>query len=148
MLGDKENDISFSVAWALSKCPAFLREFVKSVLHLVVSPDSVSINMQHYEEHRGITDIELELPGSFFVIIEGAEIVTNMHSKIREIPKQQWEPYFLCKLGRPFAPGREVRVGRIYRNGRVWCMLDTLFTSKTIAQARDHSKKRWEGEEL
>ena len=40
------------------------------------------------------------------------------------------------------------RVGKIYPNGRVWCMLDTLFTSKTISQARDISKKRWEGEEL
>jgi len=47
-----------------------------------------------------------------------------------------------------FAPNREVRVGGIYPNGRVWCMLDTLFTSRTIARARDISKKRWEREEL
>jgi len=312
LLGDKENDISFSVAWALSKCPFFLKEFIKVVLRLNVNPDDININLQHYEKRRGITDIELELPGSFFIIIEakrgwhlpgrqqlskyvrrksllrsraplkklivlsgcskeyaainldpksigsikidpiswqeiavmakrsksksshaekrllddiliylkevidmqridsnwvyvvaigkvvpkkwrisyfdivekkryyfhpiggngwpkeppnyialryygrlqsihhieGVEIITHMHRRIKEIPDQEWKPHFLYKLGKPFAPGNEVRVGKIYPNGRVWCMLDTLFTSKTISQARDISKKRWEGEEL
>ena len=80
--------------------------------------------------------------------IESAEVVTNMHSRIREIPKQEWSPHFLYKLGRPFVPDKEVRVGNIFRNGRVWCMLDTLFTSKTISRARDISKKRWYKEVL
>lgn len=312
LLGDKENNISFSVAWALAKCPIFLKEFIRSSLQLDIDPDSVNINLQHYEKHRGITDIELEFPGRFFIVIEakrgwhlpnkhqlnkyarrksllrtkaplkkfivlsgcskeyadinlefksinrikidsiswqevavmakrskrksnhsekrlldelliylkeavdmqridsnrvyvvslgkqvprkwrisfreivnkkrlyfhplgisgwpkeppnymafryhgrlqsihhieGSEIVTNIHDIIREIPKEEWRPHFLYKLGKPFTPEKEVRVGKIFRNGRVWCMLDTLFTSKTIAQARDISKRRWEREEL
>lgn len=312
LLGDKENDISFSVAWALSKCPLFLKIFIKNTLNYDVDPTKVKINLQHYEKDTGITDIEIELPGHFFIIIEAKrgwhlpsknqlkkyaqrksflqsaaplkkfivlsgcskdyadiylelksikgtkiepvswqevavmakhskrksknaekrlvdellnylkevvdmqkidsnwvyvvslgmdvprgwrisfldivnkkrfyfhavgvkgwpkeppnyiafryygrlqsihhiesyDIVTNMHAKIPEIPKQEWNPHFLYKIGRPIVPDKEVKVGRIFRNGRVWCMLDTLFTSKTIAQARDISKKRWEGEEL
>ena len=307
LLGEKENDISFSVAWALSKCPFFLKGFIEKVAHIAVDPSLVKINLQHYEKDGGITDIELESPGKLFIIIEakrgwilpgerqlGAykkrrsfsqsnaaikkfvvlsdykkpyvgncgeltylekskaeilsweevariaarskqgsshrekhlidelliylrevvymqkidsnwvfivslgsylprgwkisfidlvekkklyfhsvgkrgwpkeppnyiafryygklqsihriedwDVVRNMHGRIREIPKGDWgEDYFLYKLGKRFAPGHEVKTGGIYANGRVWCMLDTLFTCKTIKQARDISKTR------
>ena len=58
--------------------------------------------------------------------VEGYEVVTNMHSRIHEMPSREWEPHFLYKLGPPFGPSKEVRTGEIYRNGRVWCMLLTL----------------------
>lgn len=74
--------------------------------------------------------------------IEGYEVATNMHSRIRQIPSEEWEPHFLYKLGLPFRPSKEVPTGRIYPNGRVWCMLDTLFTYDTISEARDHTKER------
>lgn len=77
--------------------------------------------------------------------IEGYEVVTDMHSKIAEIPKEEWSPHFLYTLGPAFGPHKEVKTGAIYPNGRVWCMLDTLFTCSTISAARDVSKKRSEG---
>jgi hypothetical protein len=74
--------------------------------------------------------------------IEGYEIVTNLHSRIPEIPSKERREHFLYRLGPAFAPDHEVRTGKIYPNGRVWCMLDTLFTAKTISEARDISQKR------
>ena len=307
LLGEKENDISFSVAWALSKCPNFLKEFIEYVAHIEVDPSLVKINLQHYERDGGVTDIELEAPDKLFIIVEakrgwilpgkqqlGAyvkrrsflrskasikklvvlsdykkqnagncdelthinntkaeilsweevariaarskrnsnhrqkhlieelliylrevvymqkidsnwvyvvslgsylprgwkisfvdivnkkglyfhsvgkrgwpkeppnyiafrydgklqsihriedwDVVRSIHSSVREIPRGDWgEDYFLYKLGKRFAPNHEVKTGGIYANGRVWCMLDTLFTSKTIKQARDISKAR------
>ena len=65
-----------------------------------------------------------------------------MHSKVPEIPEGEWEPHFLYKIGQGLAPSKEVKTGTIYPNGRVWCMLNTLFTSDTISDARDKTKRR------
>jgi hypothetical protein len=65
-----------------------------------------------------------------------------MHGRIPEIPDEEWEPHFLYTLGPGFGPDNEVRTGKIYPSGRVWCMLDTLFTSETISEARDASRAR------
>lgn len=309
LLGEKENDISFSVAWALSKCPFFLKKIIKHVARIDIDPGLVKINLQHYERDGGVTDIELETPDKLFIImeakrgwtlpgkkqlsaykkrrsfqrskastkkfvilsdykkqyagnceelayikkskaeilsweevariasgskkesnhkekhlidelliylrevvymqkidsnwvyvvslasslprgwkiswidivskkglyfhplgvngwpkeppnyiafryggklqsihrIESWKVVRSMHSNIREIPAGDWGgDYFLYKLGKRFVPGHEVKTGGLYANGRVWCMLDTLLTSKTIKQARDISKAREE----
>lgn len=76
--------------------------------------------------------------------IEDYEVVTDMHARIPEIPEGTWEPHHLYTLGPAFGPSKEVHTGRIYRNGRVWCMLDTLFTFDTISEARDASQRRQE----
>jgi len=74
--------------------------------------------------------------------LEGAKVFTNPHEEFNEIPSDRWGPHFLYTLGPVFRPTHEVPMCNIYPNGRVWCMLDTLFTSKTISQARDLSKQR------
>jgi hypothetical protein len=75
--------------------------------------------------------------------IESYEIISDLHDGIPEIPKDQnAEKTFLYKLGKPFAPDHDVPRGNIFPNGRVWCMLDTLFTSPTIANARDVTQQR------
>jgi hypothetical protein len=74
--------------------------------------------------------------------VEGYEVFTNPHEKFPEIPEETWSPHFLYRLGPAFGPDKEVRTGNIYRSGRVWCMLDTLFTAGTISDARDVSKRR------
>jgi len=79
--------------------------------------------------------------------VESARVCRNPHDEFSEIPSKKWkEPHFLYTLGRGFRPAHEVPMGNIYPNGRVWCMLDTLFTTKTISQARDISKLRDEKE--
>jgi len=303
LLGDDENDLTYSVGWALYRSPAFLKEFLSSVIQFEGRVNDVVLRLQHHKHGRGITDIELELPGHFHVIVEAkrgwtvptrqqlgkyarrlqasspktkrlvvlsecsseyaaqllgcnkvygvplakvqwksvaklaakasrrasraekrlihellvylnrsvimqqsesnrvygvalakgtergwkiswidivkhrrryfhpldsywpkvppnyiafryggklgsihhvdaCEVVTRLHRYIPEIPNDEWNPMYLYSLGRPFAPAKTVHTGNIYPNGHVWCMLDTLFTSKTIAEARDLSHRR------
>jgi hypothetical protein len=74
--------------------------------------------------------------------IEGYNVVTDLHKVCHEIPSGVWDPMFVYRLGPAIRPPKEVKTGRIFRNGRVWCMLDTLFTCKTISEARDLSQRR------
>jgi hypothetical protein len=75
--------------------------------------------------------------------VEGYEIVREMHSHIPEFEKGDWgKDFILYRLGNPILPDHDVRTGKIFRNGRVWAMIDTLLTSRTISEARDITKKR------
>jgi hypothetical protein len=51
-------------------------------------------------------------------------------------------PHYLLKLGKPFKPENEVKNGKLYATQHIKFMLDTIFTSKTIQEARDISKAR------
>jgi len=304
LLGEEENDISHSVAWALAKCPTFLVEFLKNVLDKKIKSDEIEIRLQHSETDRGITDVELELINEFFIIVEAKkgwnlpdsaqlkkyakrksfkksvvpikkivvlsecstdfanyyldslnigdievipiswksvylwaikarekgthaekhlldelitylgglmtmqninsnlvyvvalgegffpsiesikkrllfahpmgvkgwpkdppnyiafrydgklqsihhikdyEVVTNLHKHFpEELDDEECAPHFVYKLGPAFAPTKELRIGQIYRVGRVWCMLDTLFTCKTLSEAVKVSRRREE----
>jgi hypothetical protein len=72
LLGSKENDVSFSVGWALANSSSFLATF----LNLVVSPNTkldvhaAQVRLQVNESKKGITDIEIEIPAHVFLIIE------------------------------------------------------------------------------
>ncbi|MFC1980024.1 hypothetical protein ACFLVS_04110 [Chloroflexota bacterium] len=75
LLGDHENDISYSVAWALARCPCFLNAFLNSEIKYKPKAEEVLIRLQHSEKKgnrrkSGITDMEIECPGSLYVIIE------------------------------------------------------------------------------
>ena len=63
LLGEHENDLTYSLAWALSQSPAFLQEFVRSTLDIKPTLENVTIRLQHAEKDAGITDIEIESPG-------------------------------------------------------------------------------------
>lgn len=66
-----------------------------------------------------------------------------MHDEISEMPDEVWDgDYYVYKLGPAIIPPHSVKTGKIYRNGRVWAMLDTLLTSDTISGARDLSQER------
>lgn len=306
LLGEDENDITYSIGWAFHRSPAFLELFLKETVGTNGSPGDVTIRLQHHRQKKGVTDIEIELPGEFHVIaeakkgwnlprrkqlkqyalrirndcpvrrililsecspeyaehhiearkvrgipvtsvswksiadiaskaikrgrnaekrllrdllrylgkvttvqniesnwvyvvalasgtkkgwgiswidvvekrrryfhmmgehgwpkeppnyvafryggklqsihhVEDYEVTTDLHDHIPEIPskkKRKKKLDFIYRLGPPIVPAREVRTGNIYPNGRVWCMLDTLLTCKTVSQARDLSQKR------
>ena len=76
--------------------------------------------------------------------VESYTVFDNPHKEFPEIPSDNWGPHILYTLGKPLYPAHEVRTSRIFGNGRVWCMLDTLFLAKTISEARDISKQRSE----
>lgn len=70
LLGTKENDISYSIGWTLSKSPAFLQAFIEKVTGRTYDPTDLLIRLQAYQKTKGFTDFELELPGEFYIIIE------------------------------------------------------------------------------
>ncbi len=70
LLGEHENDISYSVAWALAQCPSFLLEFLQKIGSPPANTNTVQIRLQHHETNGGITDIEIESSGRFYVIVE------------------------------------------------------------------------------
>ncbi|MBT2663055.1 PD-(D/E)XK nuclease family protein [Bacillus sp. ISL-45] len=76
--------------------------------------------------------------------IEEYDVSTNPHNNIPEMPDREWEPHFIYSLGPAIKPSKEVKTGKIYPSGRVWCHLDTLLTCDTISDARDLTKKRME----
>lgn len=308
LLGEHENDLTYSLAWALSQSPHFLKGFIQSTLNIQAKLENVTIRLQHSEMDAGITDIEIESPGEFFIIVEakrgwnlprkiqlekyagrhgfsgskqvkrrilvlsecsrqyalmhlaatkikgieispvswkeiaeaankarqgashaekrilselhtyfgglmtmqnldsnrvyvvslgrgnpkgwklswidiakkkrryfhpvgknwpkeppnyiafryfgklqsihhvgGYSVFNNPHDEFSEAPSEKWGPHFLYRLSPPFAPPNEVRTGKIYPSGRVWCMLDTLFLANTISDAKQMSDKRAEG---
>ncbi len=61
LLGEKENDITFSLGWALAQSPSLLQRFVKTLL---LGQSSVSfmecvIGLQEFQRDSGITDLEI-----------------------------------------------------------------------------------------
>lgn len=75
--------------------------------------------------------------------IEGYTVTRNMHDEIPEMPDEAWDnDCYVYKLGPAIIPTKTVKTGKIFRNGRVWAMLDTLLTCDTISEARDVTQAR------
>lgn len=300
LLGDQENDLTYSVGWALARCPSLLRQFIYSTLPRERDLASFEIRLQHFGRDGGYTDIEIESPNAFVIVeakagwkiptsnqllryrprfpkhkrgcivslsrcdkayaaehlpasirgipvvhtswaelqrfcslarkaenhagkrlltelatylgeimetggsqphlaycvsisdstprgwkiswvdiiekkrsyffpfngkgwpkvpptyvafryrgrlqsihfLEKSEIVSDMHSKIREIPQGEIRDHFLFKLGKGIVPANAVKLGQVYPNARVWCYIDTLLTSKSVREALDTTKRR------
>src|SRR5258707_9656737 len=70
LLGEDENDITYSISWAMAQSPLFLAGFLSHVLSKPTDLNKVVILLQQVEKDGGITDIEIESPGEFFVIVE------------------------------------------------------------------------------
>jgi hypothetical protein len=70
LLGQDENDMTGSLGWALSQAPSFLALFVSEIGLPPTGVRDAEVRLQEYESGRGFTDIEIELPGKFCVIIE------------------------------------------------------------------------------
>jgi len=71
LLGYHEDDISYSIAWVLSKSDRLLRLFLKDIIGSVeIDLDTVVISMQEPEKKHGRTDIEIADNDKFHIIIE------------------------------------------------------------------------------
>lgn len=70
LIGDKENDITKSIAWVLDKCPVFMKNVVHEIFSIDIDPDTVNILYQNYDAKTGITDIEMTDGQTFHLIIE------------------------------------------------------------------------------
>jgi hypothetical protein len=99
LLGEHENDITYSVAWALSQSSHFLSIFVHSALGVATDSESIVIRLQQHEKQAGITDIEIESPGEFFLIVE-AKRGWNLPSR-RQLETYALRPSFCASKGLP-----------------------------------------------
>lgn len=70
LIGDKENDITKSIAWAFVKCSRLLERVIERLLHVNVDADDVVIRYQEFEKGKGITDLEITDNQKFYIIIE------------------------------------------------------------------------------
>jgi len=75
--------------------------------------------------------------------IEKHDTMTRPHDHVAEIPANlKWEPHFIYWLGPSIGPPEPLPSGKQYRATRLWCMLDTLLTSPTLAKAHETTEKR------
>lgn len=70
LIGTLENDITKSIAWALCKCPAFMKKIIGEILHIDIDPEKVRIGYQEFEKDKGITDLEITDDDSFYIVVE------------------------------------------------------------------------------
>ncbi len=60
LLGEKENDITFSIGWVLSRSPTLLRDFIAKVSGLKISDQNgLVVALQEFQKDSGITDLEI-----------------------------------------------------------------------------------------
>jgi hypothetical protein len=71
------------------------------------------------------------------------EVVRDVSLVDDRWPKTE-QDNFVYRLGPPMRPASPVRTGNIYKNGRVWCAIDTLLSGEfpTISAARDETQRR------
>lgn len=75
--------------------------------------------------------------------VDSFEMVTKMYKHL-PVDREEWDLHFLLTLGKPFRPSKEVTNGKIYPQQHLWFDLDTVFTTKTIREARDITQEREE----
>jgi hypothetical protein len=69
LLGNQENDITYSIGWTLAKSDAFLRVFLKRFFPNPPDIKNAKILLQEFKRDSGITDIEIQ-GDDFHVIVE------------------------------------------------------------------------------
>ncbi len=71
LLGQKENDISYSVGYAFSDCRHFLQKFLQHInIKTPFDPDKIKIRLQTHEKEKGFTDFEIVQENEFHIIVE------------------------------------------------------------------------------
>jgi len=75
--------------------------------------------------------------------IDSFEVANDLSKVNSTWPKTNYD-HFVYRLGPAMKPHTEVRTGKLYMNGRVWCAIDTLLSGEfaTISAANAESKRR------
>jgi hypothetical protein len=68
LLGAKENDITFSIGWALAHSPGFLRRVVRSLFSVTSTEEVTEVKLQEHKRGGGVTDIEIVGPNIHAII--------------------------------------------------------------------------------
>lgn len=71
LLGNKENNISYSVGYGLANSNKFLELFLKSLnIQTPFQPLKIKIHLQAHERDKGFTDFEIIQENEFHIIVE------------------------------------------------------------------------------
>ena len=70
LLGENEDAMTYSLGWALAKCPTFCSSFAKLLGIKKGFSDEMHIRLQDHASEKGFTDIELIDPAKHHVIVE------------------------------------------------------------------------------
>jgi hypothetical protein len=148
LLGNKENDITYSVGWALSQSPELASTFIEGLLPQVDEASVDVVLLQEGVPGAGFTDIELKVNESeLHIVIEakrgydlpGLEQLTKYATRTEEPPTvlvvmaEAPTHYVEGKL-----PKEVAGVGVIYRS---WRWVDEL-AATAIARSTNHAEKR------
>ena len=69
LLGDRENDITFSIGWVLKKSPKLLDNFLYQIYGKNIETNNVNLKLQeHGEKDKGYTDLEIETNNTYTII--------------------------------------------------------------------------------
>ena len=79
--------------------------------------------------------------------VDDYDVVTDVGPFFPNQPSEEWHPTFLYRLGPPICSARKIPIGGNWRARRVWCFIDTLLTSDTVAEALEATKQRVKGYE-
>ena len=74
--------------------------------------------------------------------VRSVKTMIHPETTFSELPPSKGQEFLVYELGESFVPSKDVRVGKIAWGKFTSCMLDTLFTSKTIADAHKESDLR------
>lgn len=74
--------------------------------------------------------------------VQSATVVQDLHTVHKSAPKDVFGPHMIYRLGPKIVPSKEVKTGKVFRNGRIWAAVDLLLTCETISDARDMTKAR------
>jgi hypothetical protein len=110
LLGEDENDITYTIGWALHRSKAFLGLFLKETLGAHVDSSQAGIYLQHHQHKKGITDIEIKVSGQFHLIAEAKKGWT--------LPKKKQLKKYASRMKKDIGPDRRIVVlsecGSIY----------------------------------
>lgn len=70
LLGNNENDMTYSLGWTLSKCNVFCQELAATLDFQEGFSNAMYIRLQEYAHQKGFTDIEIVDPGRVHIVIE------------------------------------------------------------------------------
>jgi hypothetical protein len=80
--------------------------------------------------------------------VDRVEIFTNPRDVFPTAQNASIKPHYLFHLGPAIRPAHAVKNGpKVVRNGRRYCMIDTLLTCATITEAYLETKRRLDGED-
>ncbi len=99
LLGTKEDDITYSIGYALSNSLEFLTSFVLSIYDKAIINDSLKITLQKSESGNGRTDIEIEAENFHFILeAKRGYWLPDVQQLFRYSLRFRSSPRKLCKI--------------------------------------------------